>query len=324
MIVILLLVIAVNAQHHGDAGTQPLANVDLGEISFPNSGAAEAQNSFIKGVLLLHSFEYGTSRQAFQEARRIDPNFAMAYWGEAMAWNYSIWGEQDRKAALGVLDLLGTTPEARRAKAPTDRERSYLSAVEMLYGEGDKAKRDSAYSGAMADLVRRFPDDMEARSFYALSLLGLTDTVRNTENYIKAAAVAEEVFAKNPRHPGALHYLIHAYDDPVHAPLGLRAARVYGSVARSASHAQHMPTSFSPWECGMRRMRPTKLLYRRRVRQAAEAIIPFIGWCRGTFSSGEKPTPPKCSRCSMAIWPKVPSRRLASDRPWHCAALSGW
>jgi hypothetical protein len=94
----------------------------------------------------------------------------------------------------------------------------------------------------MAALAKRFPDDLEAQAFYSLSILGLTGTVRNTENYMKAAAVAEEIYQKNPLHPGALHYLIHSYDDPAHAAMGLRAARAYGTVARSASHAQHMPS----------------------------------------------------------------------------------
>jgi tetratricopeptide (TPR) repeat protein len=76
---------------------------------------------------------------------------------------------------------------------------------------------------------------------YAVALLGTCEYERNERTYMKAAAVAEEVFAKNPQHPGAIHYLIHAYDDPIHAPLGLRAARVYGKVAGAASHAQHMP-----------------------------------------------------------------------------------
>ena len=118
----------------------------------------------------------------------------------------------------------------------------YLDAVERLFGEGDPGGACRAYSEAMAELTRQFPDDLEARAFYSLSLLGLTRTTRNTENYMRAAGVAEAIYEKNPKHPGALHYLIHAYDDPVHAPLGLRAARIYGSVARSASHAQHMPS----------------------------------------------------------------------------------
>ncbi len=97
-----------------------------------------------------------------------------------------------------------------------------------------------AYSEALRSLTERFPDDLEARAFYALSILGTAEGVRDYGVYMRAAAVAEEVFAANPRHPGAAHYLIHSYDDPIHAPLGLRAARTYAKIAPAASHAQHM------------------------------------------------------------------------------------
>src|SRR5690606_30866358 len=148
----------------------------------------------------------------------------LAYWGEAMTFDHRNWGEQDQKAGFAALAGLAATPKERRAKAPTLREKMYLDAAEALYGEPyDPEVIAAAYSKAMASLTKQFPDDLEARAFYSLSLLGLTGTTRNTDNYMRAAAVAEEIYQKNPRHPGALHYLIHAYDDPVHAPLGLRA-----------------------------------------------------------------------------------------------------
>lgn len=241
-IVLVLSFVNIHGQHHPADSPKTVGPVDLGTIDFPNSGPAAAQKSFIEGVLLLHSFEYARARRAFQEASRIAPDFALAYWGEAMTYDHRIWGEQDQKAALAALARLAATPVERRTKAPTTREKMYMDAVEQLYGEGTEAEVAVNYSKAMEALSVKFPDDLEAQSFYALSLLGLTGTVRDTENYMKAAAVAESVYQKNPLHPGALHYLIHAYDDPVHAPLGLRPARVYGSVARSASHAQHMPS----------------------------------------------------------------------------------
>lgn len=242
LFIALLAIMPVAAQHHSSSAAEPAADSDLGEITFPTSGGTEAQKHFIRGVKFLHSFEYAAAIRAFGEARKAEPGFAMAYWGEAMAWNHPIWGEQNEKEARNALALLGATPAARAGKAPTEREKLYLSAVEALYGTGDKVRRDAAYSNAMAELASRYPDDLEARAFYALSLLGLTGTDRNTENYMRGAAIAEEIFEKNRRHPGALHYMIHAYDDPTHAPLGLRAARLYGSVARGASHAQHMPS----------------------------------------------------------------------------------
>jgi hypothetical protein len=92
----------------------------------------------------------------------------------------------------------------------------------------------------MAELHRRFPDDVDATAFYALSLLGTCHQGRDFAVYMKSAALLEEVLPTHPDHPGVLHYLIHSYDDPVHAPLGLRAARRYGAVASEAPHALHM------------------------------------------------------------------------------------
>src|SRR6266699_1169112 len=129
----------------------------LGTITFPNSGAATAQAPFIRGVLLLHSFEYQDAAQAFREAQRIDRGFALAYWGEALTYTHPVWDEQDRNAARAALQRLGPTLAARRAKAPTPRERAYLDAVETLYGDGSKAERDSAYSLAMERVMARFP-----------------------------------------------------------------------------------------------------------------------------------------------------------------------
>ncbi len=253
---IILSIASVSAQHHDPLANQSSSKVDLGEISFPTSGTAEAQKHFVKGVLLLHSFEYGPARNAFLDSQKADKDFALAYWGEAMTYDHPIWPENDRAGGLAALAKLGPTAAERRAKARTPREARYLDAVEKLYGEGDTSARAAAYSEAMAELTRKFPDDLEARAFYALSILGLTRIARNTENYMRAAAVAESVYEKNPKHPGALHYLIHAYDDPVHAPLGLRAARTYGTVARSASHAQHMPShiffALGMWEDSIR------------------------------------------------------------------------
>jgi tetratricopeptide (TPR) repeat protein len=215
---------------------------NLGHIDFPTSGSQEAQKHFIQGVLLLHSFEYEDAKDEFRAASSQEPGFAMAYWGEALTYTHAIWVEQDAAAGRAALARLAPTPEARAAKAPTEREKDYLHAVEMLYGEGDKVARDFAYADAMDRLRKKYPDDLEAATLYAVALMGTCQHERQYPVYMRAAAIAEEVFAKNPRHPGAIHYLIHAYDDPVHAPLGLRAARVYADVAGSASHAQHMPS----------------------------------------------------------------------------------
>jgi hypothetical protein len=239
---VLLTLVPLSASAHDKAPSKGPVVGDLGDIVFPNSGSAAAQPEFLRGVLLLHSFEFDAARRAFRAAQAADPGFALAYWGEAMTHNQAIWGEQDLPAARAALAKLAPTPAERLARAPAGRERDYLASAEALYGDGDKTARDAAHSAALGQMARKYPDDLDARSFYALSLLGLTGYTRDHANYMRAAAEAEAVYERNQRHPGALHYLIHAYDDPVHAPLGLRAARLYGKVAPAASHAQHMPS----------------------------------------------------------------------------------
>lgn len=215
---------------------------DLGSIDFPTSGSAEAHAHFVRGVAALHSFEYRDARAAFEQAREAEPSFAMATWGLAMTANHPIWLEEDVDSARAALERLAPSRDARRALAPTQREKDYLEAVEILFGEGDKRRRDLAYAEHLRAMTETYPDDLEARSFYALALLGTCHDGRDTATYMRAAAVVEEVFDRNPRHPGAAHYLIHAYDDPVHAPLGLRPARIYADIAPAAGHALHMPS----------------------------------------------------------------------------------
>jgi tetratricopeptide (TPR) repeat protein len=215
----------------------------LGHISFPNSGAPAAQAPFIRGVLLLHNFEYDDAIAAFREAERLDPNFALAFWGEALSYDQPLWYNESVDKARTALARLAPTPAARQAKAPTAREKGYLEAVERLYGTGDEAGRNRAYSERMAELSRAFPQDDEAALFYALSLLAsIPNGQRNPEISLKAGAIASAVLKRNPDHPGAAHYALHAYDDGEHAAMGLQAARIYARIAPASSHARHMPS----------------------------------------------------------------------------------
>ncbi len=230
MLVVLLMRVPVHAQ-------------ELGHTRFENSGAPEAQEAFLRGLLLLHSFEYEDAREAFVEARGIDPDFAIAYWGEAMGYNHPVWQTQETEQARAVMESLAPTLEQRLAKAPSLREKDYLRAADVLFfSHEDKKERDLAYATAMQELYEAYPEDLDAAALYALSILGTSHDGRDFAKYMRAAAIAEGVFAKNPRHPGAAHYLIHSYDDPIHAPLGLRAAFVYADIAPAASHALHMPS----------------------------------------------------------------------------------
>ncbi|HKB68529.1 MAG TPA: hypothetical protein VKC61_21895 [Pyrinomonadaceae bacterium] len=221
-------------------GTSSSPAEGYGQVSFANSGAPAAQADFSQGMALLHDFEYPAAVTAFQRAQSADPGFAMAYWGEAMTFNHPLWAQQDLAAARAALNKLAPTAAARRGKAKTDREKGYLDAVEILYGEGSKLDRDFRYEAAMAKLHERYPDDVDAAAFYALSTLGTAHAGRDIPTYMRAARVLEEAWIDHQEHPGLVHYLIHSYDDPAHAPLGLRAARIYSRIAPDAGHAQHM------------------------------------------------------------------------------------
>lgn len=227
---------------------QPIAaqNHLLGEIEFPNTGSDLAQSDFIEGVLFLHNFEYEDAARAFRRARQTDPDFVLAYWGEAMTHNHPIWMEQNQDQAQQILNKLGSTIEERQTKAPTQREKDYLMTVELLYGNAPQTKelskndRDFIYMDAMKNLNETYPDDHEAATFYGLSILGTAHEGRDYTIYMRAAAELLKVWNENQKHPGAAHYLIHSFDDPVHAPLGLPMAKVYSEIAPSAAHAQHM------------------------------------------------------------------------------------
>jgi hypothetical protein len=168
----------------------------------------------------------------------------MAYWGEAMSYNHPLWAQQDAEAAKKILEKIAPTSDARQAKAKLPKEKAFLKAIDILYyAPGDKLARDNAYSDQMASMYAQWPTDHEVATWYALSLLG---TVRPTDKGFRrqalAASIAEKVFAENPKHPGAAHFIIHAFDDPDHAPLGLNAARAYAGIAPAAAHALHMPS----------------------------------------------------------------------------------
>jgi hypothetical protein len=228
LLVVLIATMAVSASAQGS---------QLGKVDFSTSGSEKAQAHFLRGLAALHSFWYEEALEAFRESTKLEPDFMMGYWGEAMAQNHPLWSEQDTAAARQVLAHMKETPKL------TLRERAYLEAVKLLYGVGDKRQRDEAYSGAMEKVYRDYPDDLDAAAFYSLSLLGLVRTEeKNYRMQARAGAIALEVYQKNPDHPGAAHYIIHAFDDPDHAILALTAARRYASIAPEAHHARHMPS----------------------------------------------------------------------------------
>jgi tetratricopeptide (TPR) repeat protein len=240
----LLIVAAAICSLAGSAAAQTTARTgELGTIQFPTSAKPAAQGAFLTGVKALHNFEFDTAADAFRESQKADPAFALAYWGEAMSFNHPLWAQQDIASARKVLERLAPAAAARAAKAPAGKERDLVEAVDVLYGTGDKYARDVAYSAVMKRLHDKYPGDDEIAILYALSLLGLgRPGENNLRNAMHAASIAEGIFQRNPKHPGAAHFIIHSFDDPDHAILALPAARAYAKIAPSAAHALHMPS----------------------------------------------------------------------------------
>jgi tetratricopeptide (TPR) repeat protein len=235
-VVILLAAFAVGVNAQTPA-------VELGTIDFPTSAKPAAQAPFLTGMKALYNFEFDIAAEAFQQAQKADPAFALAYWGEAMSYNHPLWAQQDLAAARRVLERLAPTAAARAAKAPAGKERDLIEAEDILFGAGDKLARDIAYSKALERMHATYPDDDEIACMYALALLGTGRAgEKNTRTSMQAAAIAQGIFQRHPQHPGSAHFIIHAFDDPDHAILALPAARAYSKIAPAAAHAVHMPS----------------------------------------------------------------------------------
>ena len=216
----------------------------------------DPETLFRRGMTALHNFEYEEANEAFGLARQVDPGFALAYWGEAMTYHQTLWRRENVDAARQVLALLGPTPAARAAKARTPKARGLLAAVDLLFGGGDVASRRQSYAAAMGRLHASLPEDADIAALYGLALMGtaargLLGSAESPEGVgralagsaiqTQAASLFNDVLSRSPDHPGALHYLLHDYDDPDHARLALDAARRYATVAHGSSHALHMP-----------------------------------------------------------------------------------
>ena len=225
--------------HHED-----LTTAQLGTVTFPVSCDPAVQKPFERGVALLHSFWYEEAEKEFVQISARAPNCAMAHWGVAMSLWHQLWNEPDKKAIEHGLE------EAHLAKTTdgptTPREQAYIAAISAFYSDSKKLDHDArakAYSDAMKKVYETYPDDHEAAVFYALSLLASEPHDDPTfANRKQAAAILEKLFATEPDHPGVAHYLIHTYDKPQLAQLGLPAARRYAQIAPAAPHALHMPS----------------------------------------------------------------------------------
>ncbi|HEY1732444.1 MAG TPA: hypothetical protein VGG15_11875 [Terriglobales bacterium] len=223
--------------HHHDADEQ------LGKVSFPISCAPASQQSFNRGVALMHSFQYEDAETQFTAIAKSDPSCAMAHWGIALSYFHQLWDRpQEPVLQRGHEQML----MAEKLGAKTDRENDYIAALAIFYDNPtstDYMKRVTAYSDAMGKLYQQYPTDMEAGAFYALSLLAAAPPDDMTlANQKKAVAILLPLFQQDPHHPGLAHYIIHSCDNPQMAETALPAARVYAGIASSSAHAVHMPS----------------------------------------------------------------------------------
>jgi tetratricopeptide (TPR) repeat protein len=221
----------------------PGAGEQLGEVHFPVSCNSAAQQRFGRAVAILHSFWYEEAVKAFTDVADADPGCAMAWWGVAMSHWYPLW-YPPTPAALRAGAAAVAKAEAIGTK--TEREGGYVAAISAFYHDSDTLDhrtRAVAYEQAMARLHHQFPDDREAAIFYALALDATAlPTDKTLANQKKAAAILEPIFAAEPNHPGAAHYLIHSDDSAALAQAGLKAAICYAKIAPTVPHALHMPS----------------------------------------------------------------------------------
>ncbi|HZF05073.1 MAG TPA: hypothetical protein VE932_12155 [Patescibacteria group bacterium] len=215
----------------------------IGQVRFPVSCSPAAQQPFERAVALLHSFWYLEAAKAFTQIAQADPDCAMASWGLAMTNWTQIWSPPPPAALKRGWEAV---ERARAAGGKTPREREFIAAAEAFFKDGDKIDhrtRVLAYGRAMEQMAQRYPQDIEVMAFYALSLQATADPKDKTyANQKRSAEIAEKIFAAEPDHPGAAHYMIHGYDYPPLAQQGLPAARRYAQFAPSVPHALHMPS----------------------------------------------------------------------------------
>jgi hypothetical protein len=243
---ILILGLATLCSAPVSAQQKAAATEEVGTVHFAVSCGPATQEPFDHAVAMLHSFWYPPDLGAFTEITRTDPSCAMAYWGIAMSRRGNpLVGAPD---PVVLKDGRAAVEKAREIDAKTQREKDYIAAIGIYYDNWEKLDfktRVLGYERAMEQIYLRYPEDQEAAVFYALAINEAMMVMPADPNYtaqLKAGAILEKVLARQPEHPGALHYLIHSYDFPPLAERGLAAAGKYGEVAPSAPHALHMPS----------------------------------------------------------------------------------
>src|SRR5882672_8681621 len=234
---------AVQGQAHGDhsghaADARPVLYDSLGSYSYRiTTTSPDAQRWFDQGLRLMYGFNHHEAQRAFKEAARLDPRCAMCYWGIAMTdggnYNHPTDAERETRALAAVKQAEALAAGARPG------ERAMIQAVGKRHSADPQAKRealDRAYADAMREVARQFPDDLEASTFFADSMMNLrpwnlwTPEGAPQPGTGEIVQTLERVIARNPNHPGALHLYIHAVEastQPARAAAAVQADRAY-------------------------------------------------------------------------------------------------
>ena len=221
---------------------QLCGNGQFGDVSFSESCSYETRETFNLAISLLHSFEYIEAEKAFVQVIDVNPDCAMAYWGVAMSIYHGLWAPPEQAVLEKGVKLLAIADKLPKSKKASE----YINAIGTFYENWetiDNQTRKELYAQKMEEMFNDYMDDAEVAIFYALALRA--SAVPTDKSYAKqrtAGKILEGLFKKEPNHPGIAHYIIHSYDYPELAELGLSTARRYADIAPNSAHAQHMPS----------------------------------------------------------------------------------
>jgi tetratricopeptide (TPR) repeat protein len=250
---LLIFPVAVVGQHAHGGTTKveppPLAE-GLGDINHPVTTAnAEAQKFFNQGLAYVYAFNHEEAVRSFKRATQLDPQLAMGYWGASLALgsNYNVQAE-----GPALLEAYSNLQKAiELAPKASEHERSYIDALAKRYSSDlriEAGKLAADYRVAMKDVVRRYPDDLDAATLYAESMMNLrpwklwSRDGKPAEDTLEIVSVLEGVLKRNPNHTGANHYYIHAVEASENFERALPSAGRLGKIAPKAGHLVHMPS----------------------------------------------------------------------------------
>jgi len=223
----------------------------LGTVNHPVSTKnAEAQRFFNQGLAYIFAFNHNEAVRSFRRAAELDPSLAIAYWGSSLALgsNYNL--PADSPAVKAAFADLQKAIELAKATTVSAHDRDYIEALSHRYSANPNAEpqeRAAAYREAMSALVKKYPNDLDAATLYAESMMNLhpwqlwTADGKPTENTLELVAVLEGVLKRDPKHPGANHYYIHSVEASPNPERALASAKRMGTIAPTAGHLVHMP-----------------------------------------------------------------------------------